>query len=95
MADKRHSDRNAPDAETRASRLAELVAELTGTTPGTALHAVRTSPGAPDDRDAFEVLADAIVSVDRPPPEGFRLVGFLRDDDTSDATTPEHPETPA
>jgi hypothetical protein len=32
-----------------------------------------------DADDALEIVARAIVTVDAPPPDGFRLPGFLRD----------------
>lgn len=69
-----------PDViDLRASRLAELVAGLTGCERTGALHAIRSSA---DRRpaDALELVARAMVDVDQPPPEGFRVAGFLRDD---------------
>ena len=88
MADKRRSDRRdiPEDPEARATRLAELVAGLTGTPPGSALHAVRTEP---PDQDALEVVANAMVNVDRPPPEACRLAGFLRDATPAGPTRPD------
>ncbi len=64
-------------AQRRAARLAELVEELTGCEKGGALHAVREHQR---DGDALAVVARAMVDVDAPPPEGFRLAGFLRED---------------
>jgi hypothetical protein len=61
----------------RDARLAELVAGLTGCERTGALHAVREHA---DDPDALEVVARAMVEIDRPPPDGFRLAGFLRTD---------------
>jgi hypothetical protein len=51
------------------------VAGLTGCQQGGALHAVREHDAA----DALEIVARAMVTVDAPPPDGFRLPGFLRD----------------
>lgn len=88
MPERRHSDRTdtVPDPEVQAARLAELVAELTGSAPGTALHAVRSERQR--HRDALEVVAGAMVSVDQPPPDGFRLAGYLRDEDAEDEAGP-------
>ena len=63
----------------RTSRLAELVAGLTGCEPGGALHAVRTAPETPSG-DVLEVVARAMVDVDRPLPKELRVAGYLRDD---------------
>ncbi len=63
----------------RASRLAELVAGLTGCEPNGALHAIRARHDH-DAADALELVARAMVDVDQPPPEGFRVAGFLRSD---------------
>src|SRR5438876_11531111 len=63
----------------RTSRLAELVAGLTGCEPGGALHAVRTAPETPSG-DMLEVVARAMVDVDRPLPKELRVAGYLRDD---------------
>lgn len=71
------SDATADEAARRAARLAELVAGLTGCGPGGALHAVRENQ---DDGDALEIVARAMVEVDAPAPEGFRVAGFLRDE---------------
>jgi hypothetical protein len=74
------------DVDLRAARLAELVSELTGCSPAGALHAVRADPsalateGSSDGGDPLEVVARAMLHVDRPDPEGFRITGFLRDD---------------
>jgi hypothetical protein len=86
MPDRRHSDDPdpAPDAEVQAARLAELVSELTGSTQGTALHAVRSERQTRRHRDALELVAGAMVNVDQPPPDGFRLAGYLRDDGGTD-----------
>jgi hypothetical protein len=65
------------EAERRAARLAELVAGLTGCASSGALHAVRENQ---NDGDALEVVARAMVDVDAPAPDGFRVAGFLRDD---------------
>lgn len=72
------ADVGANVIDLRAERLAELVAGLTGCEPGGALHAVRHIDAESD--DVLEVVARAMVDVDRPPPEGFRVAGFLRDD---------------
>jgi hypothetical protein len=69
----------------RTSRLAELVAGLTGCEPGGALHAVRNAPETPSG-DMLEVVARAMVDVDRPLPKELRFAGYLRDD------LPERPE---
>ncbi len=69
--------RRMTDAQRRAARLAELVEELTGCEKGGALHAVREHQR---DGDALAVVARAMVEVDAPPPEGFRVAGFLRED---------------
>ena len=69
--------RSMTEAERRAARLEELVAELTGCQTGGALHAVREHQSG---SDALEVVARAMVEVDAPPPEGFRVAGFLRED---------------
>ena len=63
-------------AEYQSARLAELVAGLTGCEATGALHAVREHR---DSYDALEIVARAMVEVDQPPPEGFRVAGFLRD----------------
>lgn len=69
-----------PDViDLRTSRLAELVAGLTGCERAGALHAIRSSAEG-DTSDALEVVARAMVDVDQPPPEGFRVAGFLRMD---------------
>jgi hypothetical protein len=72
------------DIDLRAARLAELVSELTGCSPAGALHAVRADPdaaqGLGEGGDPLEVVARAMLHVDRPDPEGFRITGFLRDD---------------
>jgi hypothetical protein len=72
----------APEVDLRAARLAELVAELTGCGPAGALHAVKAEPldAIADGGDPLEVVARAMLHVDRPDPEGFRVTGFLRDD---------------
>src|SRR3954469_11298875 len=73
----RPSSRPPSAADERVDRLAELVAGLTGCQKGGALHAVREHGSA---RDALKVVARAMVEVDAPPPEGFRVAGFLRED---------------
>lgn len=80
-------------AERRTARLAELVSGLTGCETGGALHAVREQDG----EDALEIVARAMVEVDGPPPEGFRVAGFLRDDTPATHGSPRrwearHPE---
>jgi hypothetical protein len=72
-----------PDViDLRTSRLAELVAGLTGCEPGGALHAVRTVPETPSG-DMLEVVARAMVDVDRPLPKELRLAPYLRDRPTA------------
>lgn len=85
MPSRRQQDRSRATQvdDLSAARLAELVSELTGTEPGAALHAVRSQRRAGRRRDALEVVASAMVDVDQPPPDGFRLAGFLRADDTA------------
>ncbi|MCC5951774.1 MAG: hypothetical protein JJU45_06715 [Acidimicrobiia bacterium] len=84
---RRSPDDDRPQRTTPpADRLAELVSELTGTEPGAARYAVRAIPHR---RDALEVVANAMISVDQPPPEGFRVTGFLRTGE--EALTPEPP----
>jgi hypothetical protein len=69
---------DGPDViDLRTSRLAELVAGLTGCEPGGALHAVRTAPETSG--DMLEVVARAMVDVDRPLPKEFRFAGYLKD----------------
>jgi hypothetical protein len=78
----------SPDIDLRDARLAELVAGLTGCDEHGALHAIReqgpdgTIPDEQDPQhtDALQRVAGAIVAVDRPVPEGFRVAGYLRDD---------------
>jgi hypothetical protein len=65
------------DTDRRASRLAELVSGLTGCQTGGALSAVREHQF---DGDALGVVARAMVDVDGPPVEGFRVAGFLREE---------------
>ena len=65
------------EAERRAARLAELVAGLTGCEKGGALHAVREHQAG---SNALEVVARAMIDVDAPPPDGFRVLAFLRED---------------
>lgn len=64
-------DEPAGQAQRKAARLAEMVAELTGCRPGGALHAVREH----DADDALEIVAHAMVVVDQPPP--FREPVFV------------------
>lgn len=84
MPSRRQQDRSRATQvdDLSATRLAELVTELTGTEPGAALHAVRSQRRAGRRRDALEVVASAMVDVDQPPPDGFRLAGFLRADES-------------
>jgi hypothetical protein len=75
-----------PDViDLRTSRLAELVAGLTGCEPGGALHAVRNAPENASG-DVLEVVARAMVDVDRPLPKELRLAPYLREH-----PLPEHP----
>jgi hypothetical protein len=84
--EREHTPRAAtrtPDViDLRTSRLAELVAGLTGCEPGGALHAVRTAPETPSG-DMLEVVARAMVDVDRPLPRELRLAPYLRDRPTA------------
>jgi hypothetical protein len=66
----------APEIDLRDSRLAELVAGLTGCDEHGALHALRED----DHNDALERVASAILTLDQPAPDGFRVAGYLRDD---------------
>jgi hypothetical protein len=61
----------------RDSRLAELVAGLIGCDEHGALHALREDDAHDD---ALERVANAILTLDQPAPEGFRVAGYLRDD---------------
>jgi len=71
----RAADRRASaDPCDRPRRLAELVTELTGTAPSSALHAVRSSS---IEADSLAVVARAMVEIDGPPPEGFRVAGYV------------------
>lgn len=70
-----------PDPALRAARLAELVAELTGTETATALHAVRSSGDPDGGRDALGVVAEAMVQVDQPRPSRLRPTGYVRGTD--------------
>jgi hypothetical protein len=67
----------SPDIDLRDARLAELVAGLTGCDEHGALHALREDD---DHHDALERVASAILAVDQPVPQGFRVAGYLRDD---------------
>jgi hypothetical protein len=71
---------STPDIDLRDARLAELVAGLTGCAEHGALHALRQDD---EHDDALERVASAILAVDRPAPEGFRVAGYLRDDRTA------------
>lgn len=62
----------------RDARLAELVAGLTGSPLGGALHAVVHDDG-PRTADALEVVARAMVRVDQPPPKELRLDRYDRE----------------
>jgi len=80
------SDPTTPDIDLRDARLAELVAGLTGCDEHGALHALREqTPGDQDTEHdtALQRVANAIVAVDRPAPEGFRVAGYLRDDSSA------------
>jgi hypothetical protein len=79
----------SPEIDLRDARLAELVAGLTGCDEHGALHAIREqgSDGSshhdeedPLHTEALQRVASAIVAVDRPVPDGFRVAGYLRDD---------------
>lgn len=72
------------DIDLRDARLAELVAGLTGCDEHGALHALREERD--DHGDALQRVASAIVAVDRPAPDGFRVAGYLRDDRSALAT---------
>jgi hypothetical protein len=65
--------------EQRDLRLAELVAGLTGCDEHGALHALREQ-ATPNGADALERVASAMIAVEQPAPEGFRVAGYLRDD---------------
>jgi hypothetical protein len=69
-----------PDSiiDLRDSRLAELVASLTGCDRDGALHAVREQSSTDD--DALALVAGAMITLDQPEPDGFRVAGYLRDD---------------
>lgn len=80
MGERRRTSSAKAGPDEQAARLAELVSELTGTEPATALHAVRQGSAADDDADALEVVASAMVNVDQPPPRGFRVAPFVKGD---------------
>ena len=63
----------APEIDLRDSRLAELVAGLTGCDEHGALHALREDD---DHGDALERVASAILTLEGPAPEGFRVAGL-------------------
>jgi hypothetical protein len=69
-----------PAIDLRDARLAELVAGLTGCDEHGALHALRQDD---EHDDALERVASAILELDLPAPEGFRVAGYLRDDLTA------------
>ncbi len=69
---------NTSDIDLRDSRLAELVAELTGCDENGALHALREQDSR--DGDALQRVASAIVAVERPAPDGLRVAGYRRAD---------------
>lgn len=82
MPDRRRSDRaDHPADTTLATRLAELVSELTGTPTDSALVAVR-SEAHDHGRDALEVVAAAMVHLDEAPD-----VDDLGEDDGSAGST--------
>jgi hypothetical protein len=68
---------NEAAIDLRDARLAELVAGLTGCDEHGALHALREDD---DHDDALERVANAILLLDQPAPEGFRVAGYLRED---------------
>jgi len=76
------TSRQETEAQRRAARLAELVAGLTGCEQTGALHAVREHQDE-ERPDALGLVARAMIDVDAPNPEGFRVAGFLKDDDVS------------
>jgi hypothetical protein len=69
-----------PDSiiDLRENRLAELVAGLTGCDQDGALHAIREHRH--ESTDALALVAGAMVTVEQPEPEGFRIAGYLRAD---------------
>jgi hypothetical protein len=73
---------NEPANDLRDARLAELVAGLTGCDEHGALHALREDA---DHGDALERVANAILLLEQPAPEGFRVAGYLRGDRTVSA----------
>jgi hypothetical protein len=76
----RSKSRRKTDADRRAARLAELVAELTGCEQTGALHAVREHQDE-DRPDVLSLVARAMIDVDAPQPDGFRVPAFLDADD--------------
>jgi hypothetical protein len=66
---------NEPAIDLRDARLAELVAGLTGCDEHGALHAIREEDGHDD---ALARVASAILRLDQPAPDGFRVAGYLR-----------------
>lgn len=81
--------RNTEQVE-RDARLAELVAGLTGSPLGGALHAVVHDDG-PQTTDALEVVARAMVRVDQPPPKELRLERIEREQRVDAADADQHP----
>lgn len=77
--ERRHNP-TRPDPALRAARLAELVAELTGTEAATALHAVRESGSSRRERDALGLVAEAMVQVEQPPTLRLRPTRHARPD---------------
>jgi hypothetical protein len=66
-----------PETETRARRLAEMVAGLTESDFPAAAHAVRTILADEPALDSLEVVARAVVAVEAPEPERFRIPGYV------------------
>ena len=66
-----------PLAERRARRLAEMVAGLTECPGPGAAQAVRAILAAEPGLDSLEVVARAVVAVEAPEPERFRIPGYV------------------
>jgi hypothetical protein len=72
-----------PEDETRLARLAEMVAGLTECDPAVAAHAVRAAVTGEPALDPLDVVAHAVMAVQSPAPERFRIPAYVRPDDAS------------
>lgn len=76
----------------RSDRLAELVVALTGCGDTDARHVVRGQVTRSErtfaPADPLDLVARAMIELDRPEPSGFRVAGYLRDDLTARQRSP-------